>query len=63
MEMEYGPFGIANLIVDSCSGIANTWSAATGSEKLTWLLLIAVFPAAAYVVWRLAGRHDHQHYG
>jgi hypothetical protein len=63
MEMEYGPFGVANLIVDACRGVADAWSAATGSEKLTWILLIAAFPAAAYAVWRLAGRHDRQNYG
>lgn len=63
MEMEYGPFGVANLVVDACRSVANAWSAATGGEKLTWLSLIAAVPAAAYAVWRLAGRHDGQRYG
>lgn len=63
MEMEYGPFGVANLIADAGRGIALTWSAATGSEKLTWLLLVATLPAVAYAVWRVAGRHDPRHYG
>jgi hypothetical protein len=63
MEMEYGPFGIANLIVDSCRGIADAWSLATGGEKLVWLLLVGMFPAAAYAVWRLAGRSGRGHYG
>jgi hypothetical protein len=63
MEIEYGPFGVANLIADACRGMAFAWNSAAGSEKLVWLLLTAAFPAATYAVWRVAGRHDPRHFG
>jgi hypothetical protein len=58
MEMEYGPFGIANLIVDAGNRFAVAWGAAASGERTLWLLLFATIPAAGYAVCLLAGKRD-----
>ncbi len=58
MEMEYGPFGIANLIVDAYGSFTAAWRVAEGGERFMWILLLAAFPAMAYAIWFMTGQRD-----
>ena len=63
MEMEYGPFGLANLAADIWRNFAAAWSAAAGGERLMWSLLIATVPAAAYALWFVSEQRNAHSFG
>jgi hypothetical protein len=63
MGMEYGPFGLATLILQGWGDFTSAWGAAGGGERLLWLLLLSTVPSAAYAVWFVTARRGGRAFG